>query len=917
MENLYRAHVHQRTKPDLDQVQLVIQRTINELEKVYILVDGLDEVADVVRRENFLEVIKALLADSNVEGGKLHVLITSRQPNHLLGGDSIEIRPALEEIRSMVERRINTSRSFRHSIRDGVLNNPEIRSEILGKVASEANGIFLIADLHLKSLSHLTNLRDLRKALDKLPESLNDYYESAWVRISCQEEPLRTIAHHTISWLHFARRQLQIEELRHALAIRAGDTNLSTDSLTNVIDILETCQGLVILEPHGKVVRLMHSTVQDFIKLEHEQDFEQAPYYLASTCLSYLCLEVFQTRCDYISELDANMRAQPGENIAFGKIMSNLLIRYPFFNYAAENWGYHAQGYAEVQCLESILDLFILKHPLENAHMVHSQIFPSSKRLYVVYSWNLLDPLRVAVSYGLEHTTIILINTISVSTEALQDTAMKNHLLLVLLEALENGLLNVAKALLDAGIDPSPDAELPLTALDRTFTHKYECPKTALDKSVFYGHGEAAALLLKRKIGGRITARTIKYAVAVGDQNILSHYLSTAKNRKKRVRRATVILHLASKHGNLEFAKFSLDKGALIDLEDTEGLNALAKAVVFGQCDVVGLLLDAGSDTAFEIPDWTGMDKMPQSLLQAAVTSRQVFKTRIDLVRGFGLCYSSTDFYDSSVAQLKKQLSGWLTMDPRPLKLLDNPDFMTAKCEDLAHQKLIGMLLDRGADPTIQGDAGATLLHLAAFSEPRLNALLQYSKSHPDLGMDVNARDENGRTPLHYAASACNSAVIERLIENGADVAATDNLVVTTLHYAVLSPECIQVAQKYGCRVDKTHAILGNPLQFARSRTQPNLHAIEVLEDSLKVLVSQGSLEGQPVHSYQQVPDTESEVFLRIEVWMMLNECKVVSRSYMERELGGSQQQGHYKILAFKSAQAEGKQREWNLIPDT
>lgn len=765
-------------------------------------------------------------------------------------------------------------------------------------------------------MSHLTNLRDLRKALDKFPESLNDYYESAWVRISRQVEPLKTIAHHTISWLYFARRQLQIEELRHALAIRAGDTHLSTDNLTTVIDILETCQGLVILETHGKIVRLMHSTVRDFIKARHEQDFEQAPCYLASTCLSYLCLDVFQTRYDYVSELDANNRAQPGENIASVKIMSNLLIRYPFFNYAAENWAYHARGYAEVQCLERILDLFTLKHPLENAHMVHPQVFHPSKRQYVDHSWNLLHPLRVAVSYGLEHTAITLINTISLSPKLLRDTVIKDHMLLVLLEALENGQLSVAKALLDAGIDPMPDAELPLTALDRTFIFKNERPKTALDKSVFYGHGEAAALLLKRKIGGHITATTMRFAVTVGNQDILRQYLSTAKSRTKRIRRATEILHFASKQGNLEFAKFSLKQGALMELKDTNGFKALALAVVSGQYDVVGLLLDAGSDTAIGIPDLTIMGKIGQSLLQAAVISQQVFKTRVILVSRFALAYSSADLYDSSVAQLMKRLSGWLTMDPSPLKLLDNPDFMTAMCEDFAHQKLISMLLDRGADPTIQGDAGETLLHLAAFSEPRVNALLEYSKSHPDLGMDVNSRDQHGRTPLHYPAAACNSAVMERLIEHGADVAATDNLAVTTLHYAVLSHKCIQVAQKYGCRVEKTHAVLGNPLQFARSLNDPDVLAVEQLEASVKDLVRQGSLQGQAMHIYQQVPNTDSEVYQKIRWWMKLNECVVLSRSSMERTLHHSNQQGYLQWLARDTALAEGEKREWNLIPE-
>ncbi|KAL8901202.1 MAG: hypothetical protein Q9192_000679 [Flavoplaca navasiana] len=185
-----------------------------------------------------------------------------------------------------------------------------------------------------------------------------------------------------------------------------------------------------------------------------------------------------------------------------------------------------------------------------------------------------------------------------------------DQLLIALLEALQSGQLGIANALLDAGVDLTPREKLPLTILDRTFIYPDERPETALDKCVFYGHGEAVALLLKRKIGGRLTARTMKFAVTVGNQDILSHCLSTAKSRTKRVRRATEILHFASKQGNLEFAKFNLKQGALIELEDSEDFNALALAVVFGQYDVVGLLLDAGSNTALEIPDMTGLGKM-------------------------------------------------------------------------------------------------------------------------------------------------------------------------------------------------------------------------------------------------------------------------------------------------------------------
>ncbi|KAL9036460.1 MAG: hypothetical protein Q9180_004289 [Flavoplaca navasiana] len=920
MENLYQSHLLTRTRPDLEQIRSVIQKTIDKLEKAYVLVDGLDEITDVDRQEDFMESMKALAVRSNSEGAKLHVLMTSRHQSNILSGVSIEVQPTMEEIKSMVELRVNTPRSFRQSIRTKVKDSPDIQRMIIDKVVSKADGVFLIADLHLRSLSSITNITDLREALDKLPGKLNEYYEIAWARISNQEEHIKKIAYNTFAWLCSAKRQLKVTELCHALAVRKGDQSLSSDSMIEVPDILEICHGLVLIETHGNNVRLMHSTVRDFFESQHEELFKDTSIYLTSTCLTYLLFKTFEEdRCDFNSEEDVDWLAKPGDSIASRKIMTNVLRQYPFLDYAAEHWGHHARGDAEEELFMEIVKFIGSHRPLENAHMLHAQVFHASQRRHVDSSFGHLDPLRVAISYRLEFTAVMFMSQISLFPEEFQLMQGGDQLLIALLEALESGQLGIANALLDAGVDLTPRDKLPLTILDRTFIYPDERPKTALDKSVFYGHGEAAALLLKRKIGGHTTARTMKFAVTVGNQDILSHYLSTAKSRAKRVRRASEILHFASQQGNLDIAKFSLEQGALIESEDSErGLTALALAVFFGQCNVVGLLLDAGSETAVGIPDLTGESENVQSLLQAAVTSQQVFKTRLELVNEFALSHSSADLHAGSVAQLKKRLTGWLTMDPRPLELLDNPDFMTAMREDSGHEKIISMLLDHGADHTIRGDMGETLLHLAVFSEPRVNALLQYARSHPDLGMDVDARDQHGRTPLHYAAAVCNSTVMEHLIGHGADVAATDDFAVTTLHYAVFSHKCIQVAQKYGCRVEKTHAVLGNPLQFARSLNNPNVHAVEVLEASVKVLVRQGSLQGQAMHGYQQVPDPGSEVYQKIKSWMVsnLNEAEVLSRRYIKMNLRDSQQQGYLDMLAAQTTQAKGKKREWHLIPE-
>jgi ankyrin repeat protein len=51
--------------------------------------------------------------------------------------------------------------------------------------------------------------------------------------------------------------------------------------------------------------------------------------------------------------------------------------------------------------------------------------------------------------------------------------------------------------------------------------------------------------------------------------------------------------------------------------------------------------------------------------------------------------------------------------------------------------------------------------------------------------IDVNARDNDGATPLHQAVSETNTHQTLKLLQNGADINARDNKGDTPLHWAV------------------------------------------------------------------------------------------------------------------------------------
>ncbi len=76
---------------------------------------------------------------------------------------------------------------------------------------------------------------------------------------------------------------------------------------------------------------------------------------------------------------------------------------------------------------------------------------------------------------------------------------------------------------------------------------------------------------------------------------------------------------------------------------------------------------------------------------------------------------------------------------------------------------VVKVLLEKGADPSLQDGNGRTALHEAAFRNEPVTALLLVKK-----GADVNRAARDGNTPVHEAVIWHNTAMVKFLLENGA-----------------------------------------------------------------------------------------------------------------------------------------------------
>jgi ankyrin repeat protein len=520
---------------------------------------------------------------------------------------------------------------------------------------------YLIAMLYAEHLSLFGEPGELLDALNEIDHTSDPYktvYEQTMRRITSDNHPnsKTNLALTILCYTFFAKRPLRIDELSHALAVKAGSTTFDDDRIFDVSEaIVRSCAGLIVLDDTNNTVNMFHKTLHDYLVDHHNKWFPDGGEPLGRTCISYLSLDDFAD--GPCPEVDSEQNGNSKAFVRYGvrsKVLAQdrttplgkRLVTYPFYQYAAEHWHTHIRGTdsetadvvlrfmtdgKKVSASRQVCDFMT---PIENTgiqvaarsslerSLVHCLQRHGSPLHYV----NVRDQYgRTLLSYAAQMNSVEAVRLLVNAGADLNMTSEEpgDEGLTPLLYAAHEGHEDTVIALLDSGADVRSKDHAGRTALAHAIYHDFQAvarillergcdpnsednlQQTPLGGAAWSDFVEIVELLLKR--GAQVNYKNDRgdtalfYAARKGHEGTVELLLKHGAQVNYKSDYGETPLLSAAQWGHEGTVELLLKHGAQVNCKNKRGDTPLLLAARCPSSKVMALLIAGGAEETAEV----------------------------------------------------------------------------------------------------------------------------------------------------------------------------------------------------------------------------------------------------------------------------------------------------------------------------
>ena len=238
-------------------------------------------------------------------------------------------------------------------------------------------------------------------------------------------------------------------------------------------------------------------------------------------------------------------------------------------------------------------------------------------------------------------------------------------------------------------------------------------------------------------------------------------------------------LHSTCHRGDSKLVDLLLQHGANANVKNSRGDTPLHEAAGGGQNDVIRRLLSAGVDV-----NVTGKGKITP--LHRSILSKHFATARYLLERGANPHIQSgsgnTALMFAMIASADDELVDELIRCGPDICTANNSGTTPLMQAVRSAPWHVLKLIENGADTLARGVDDITVFHLLAVLEDTTSDHISHLLKRRE---HLNVEDDEGMSPIHYAAQRQNPAMVRLLLEHGAKLNVRDRQGRTPMHHAV------------------------------------------------------------------------------------------------------------------------------------